>query len=165
MWCCLAYLLHVKLRFGCRGQTPMLKTPHASHQAIGISGMLTPRERKSSLRNFFPGEQSRVKQMMQICIRVGQMDKKRRPKQGCNQVSIRVGGRDPAQRMGPNPGQKALERKIIPDLRLEGWAGVCQWRQGSSLLAGPLEYVSVHRTSTRRCKSASLAVRWELGSN
>lgn len=48
----------------------------------GKYGMLTPRERTNSLRNFFPGEQNRVKQMMQICILVGQADKKRRQKQG-----------------------------------------------------------------------------------
>lgn len=54
---------------------------HFWYALRGKSGMLTPRE-QISLRNFFPGEQNRVKQIMQICILMEPRDKKRRPKLG-----------------------------------------------------------------------------------
>lgn len=38
--------------------------------------MLNPRERINSLRNFFPGKQNGVEQMMRICILVGLAEEK-----------------------------------------------------------------------------------------
>lgn len=77
------------------------------------------------------------------------------------------GGKGAAQRAGPGPRWKMLERlsgkKVIPDLR-PGRVGDGQ-RRGRGLLAEPVQCLRASTPSTRKCRTVCLAGRLELGSN
>lgn len=122
----------------------------------GKTGILSPRERTSSLRNFFPGEQNGARQTMQISSVVGHADKE--TEAGLWQVSRGTGGKWGApQRAGPDPGRKGTGRLWGEGNAWSEATGICgSWSKEKvrGLLAETLGYVWVKVASTRRWKSA-----------